>query len=396
MGYINFKEECFTANEQLKNRILNNENLFNKITSSKKLSKEFTPSNELSFKCFKERTFGNSYYKNEKDFITIENKNIICSKFYKCNFNNLKFKNCKFIGCIFEDCNFEKGGVIFEKCILIKEDSDEYPNLNRKDNWGCTFKNCKMYVKFISSNIGFAIFDNCFIYNSSFQISNMTSVVIINSELKNLNFEDISLFGAKIINTYIIDLEFTDKNQSKLDEQTFVDRIPLRYRNRNEYEGLYMVYETLANKFNNNSLKNNFGEYYFLCKNMQRKTLNFLPKTVSYLYLLSSGYGERPLYSILFSLFLILFFAILYLFLGLDVNDNLVQYTINSLMSTSFLDFINDFNEAFNLSVGMFAGIGLINCQPIPKAYFASNIEMLVGVVMVGIGTSTLIRKLIK
>ena len=106
---------------------------------------------------------------NEEDFYEINNEDIICTKFKNCSFKNLKFKNCRFIGCTFEDCIFELGGVIFENCTLIKEDTNKYPSLNKKDNLSCSFYNCKMYIKFLNSDISYCIFENCKIDISLFK-----------------------------------------------------------------------------------------------------------------------------------------------------------------------------------------------------------------------------------
>ena len=94
----------------------------------------------------------------------------------------------------------------------------------------------------------------------------MSSLMVINSEFKRIRIEDCDLSGAKIIDTYIIDLDFTDKMKTKFDQKTFFDQIKLREKNRDEYEGIYMTYETIADKFKENSLNNNFGEYYYLEK----------------------------------------------------------------------------------------------------------------------------------
>ena len=82
--------------------------------------------------------------------------------------------------------------------------------------------------------------------------------MVINSEFKRIRIEDCDLSGAKIIDTYIIDLDFTDKMKTKFDQKTFFDQIKLREKNRDEYEGIYMTYETIADKFKENSLNNNF------------------------------------------------------------------------------------------------------------------------------------------
>ena len=58
--------------------------------------------------------------------------------------------------------------------------------------------------------------------------------------------------------------------------------------------------------------------------------------------------------------------------------------------------FIKDFNEALNLSVGMFAGVGIDNGKPTEIGYLVANLEMLIGIVLMGVGVGTLVRKVIR
>ena len=71
------------------------------------------------------------------------------------------------------------------------------------------------------------IFNNCNLKNTNFEVSDMSSVIIINSNLNMIVIIDSDLSGIKIVNTYIEDLEFRDKDKSKLDEKSFIDKIIL-------------------------------------------------------------------------------------------------------------------------------------------------------------------------
>lgn len=395
MAYINFKEERVAAKSQLDKRIKNNEKLFREIRQTKTIPESCSPDKKYSYRDFQNHTFGGGHMKGEVDFEEVSNKNIVCTIFNNCKFSNIKFKDCKFIGCYFMECNFEGGGASFENCIFIKEDSEELPSLNKKDNFSCYFKECNIYGKFINCSLNYVIFNKCNIKNTTFELSDMTSVIIINSELNMVIITDVDLTGTKIVATYIEDLEFMDKDKSKMDEKTFIDKIQIKEGTRDEYEGLYMVYETLADKFKQNNLNNNFGEYYYLCNNMKRKTLKPIPKIGSFFNYFSCGYGERPLYAVYCSLFIILIFSILYLFSGIDINGELVKYGVFN-GNLNLFKFVGDFNESLNLSVGMFAGVGFCTAQPIPITYMVCNVEMLIGVVMMGVGIGTLTKKLVR
>ncbi len=395
MSYINFKEEVYKAKIQFENRTKNNERLFNQIKKDKNISSNYIPNEKYSFKEFNGSILGGGHPKSEDEFQEISYTDIICTKFINCKFSNIKFKGCKFIGCYFINCDFISGGAVFDECIFIKQESDTTPNLNKEDNFSCEFNECNVYAKFLNCDIGHIIFNKCNLRNTNFELNDMTSGIIFNCDLKKIIIIDTDLSGAKIVNSYIEDLEFRDKYKSKLDEKTFIDKIKLRKKNRDEYEGIYTVYENIADKFKENNLVNNFGEYYFLCRKTQRKVLKPIPRIMSFLGLVTCGYGERPLYAAYFSLFVIFVFSILYLIFGIKVDEQIVRYSFLENGHT-FREFLRDYNESLNLSVGMFAAVGLNEAQPAPISYMLSNIEMLLGVLMMGIGTGALVKKIVR
>ena len=395
MAYINFKEEIAAAKTQLKERINNNLRVFEKLSNSKDVYSEYNPNERYSFKEHNNLVIGGGHPKKEDEFQEVKDADIICAKFIKCRFSNIKFTNCKFIGCYFEECELMGGGVVFQDCIFVKQDKEDTPNLNKEDNFSCEFNHCNIYAKFINCTLEFIIFNKCILKNTNFELSDMSNGIIYDSTLEMIIISDTNLSGTKIVSTYIEDLEFRDKYKTKLDEKTFIDKIKFRKRNRDEYEGIYTVYENIANKFNDNNLKNNFGEYYFLCRKVQRKTLKPMPKIASTLSLLSCGYGERPMYAVYFSLFIIILFSILYLIFGMKVNEEIITYdSVNKFHGLRQM--LTDYNESLNLSVGMFAGVGLNEAQPSPRSYMLSNIEMLIGVLMMGIGIGALVKKIVR
>ena len=394
MGYINFKEEKYKAKNQLKNRRDNNKNLFNELVKSRDLPNTYIPDKEYSFKEFNDKHFGGGKILGEEEFIEIVNSDIICSIFTNCTFGNIKFKECSFIGCKFYECNFESGGVLFENCTFFKEESEKKPSLNRFDNFSCEFYKCNIYAKFDGCILGYLIFDKCLIHNTFFNLSDMSSLIIFNSEFKRIRIEDCDLSGAKIIDTYIIDLDFTDKMKTKFDQKTFFDKIKFREKNRDEYEGIYMTYETVADKFKENSLNNNFGEYYYLAKKTERKTLDFFPRIGSYLYWATSGYGERPINAIVFSLIMMAIFGVLYSIFGIEVKDNfisLVKYNIHDY--NGVLDCLR---QGFILSINLFSGVGANESIPVKFSEIIASFEIMFGVIMMGIGTGVVVRKLVR
>ena len=396
MGYINFKEEKYKAKNQLQNRLSNNKKLFDELVKSRDLPKTYMPDREYSFKKFSNKHFGGGKILGEEEFIEISNIDIICSIFTNCTFGNVKFKNCSFIGCKFNECNFESGGVLFENCTFFKEESEKKPSLNRFDNFSCEFYKCNIYSKFDGCILSYLIFDKCLIHNTFFNLSDMSSLMVVNSEFKRIRIQDCDLSGSKIIDTYIVDLDFTDKMKTKFDQKTFFDKIKLRKNNRDEYEGIYMTYETIADKFKENSLNNNFGEYYYLAKKTERSVLDFTPKMASYLYWATCGYEERAINSIVFSLIIMIVFGILYSIFGIEIDDT---NTVISLMRYNIYNYREIFaclKEGIILSVNLFSGVGANESIPVNLSEIIASFEIVFGVIMMGIGTGTVVRKLVR
>ncbi len=396
MAYINFKEEKYKGKIQIEKRKNNNEKLYQDIIKHKDSLNGIYPNLKYSFKKIINEYIGKKGILGEENFKEVINEDIVCSKFIDCIFTNVKFKDCKFIGCIFENCNFDEGGVIFENCIFIKEESEKLPSLNRKDNLGCSFYNCNIYAKFLNSDISYAIFEKSKLQNTNIELTNVSNVIMIDCELNEVEVVDSDFRGFKTFDTYMINFEFNDKFLTKFDEKTFFDKIEPRIKDKQEYEGIYEIYENIADEFKDNSLNNSFGEYYYLCKCTQRKSLKLLPKLGSYLNWITCGYGERPLFSIYSSLAIIVIFSFLYLITGIETDSRTILYTFNNISTWKIDILLKDFHEALDLSVALFACVGVINGKPTELGYMLVNIEILIGLVMIGIGSGTLVRRLIR
>lgn len=396
MAYVNFKEENYKMKIQLEKRKKNNDKNYNYIVKHKKEMRDYNPDNKYSYKNIESEFIGKEGLLDEIDYYNISNKDIICANFQDCTFANTKFINCRIIGCKFNGCKFTLGGVIFENCIFIMEDNIQSPSLNNEANYSCEFYNCEFYAKFKNCDLSFLILENCLIKNTSYEICMMKSMILNKCELNKIKICDCDLSSFKTHKCYIVDLEFDDKYKTKLDEKTFFDKLVERKKDRAEYEGLYMTYETIADKFKENTLDNNFGEYYYLGKKTEYKTLDIFPKIGSLLYRISCGYGERPFNALFMGIFIIIIFAFLYLLIGVDIDDNYVVYNLQTLQQFNFMKFIGDYNESLALSSGIFLGIGGYSCEPVQISLLLSDIEMILGTLTVGVGVGAIVRKIIR
>ena len=162
MSYINFKEEKFKTENQLKVRRENNAHIIKNLTEHKE-SLNIEYDKKYSFRNITDRVINNSKTLKEDEFLEIANETIICARFINCKFYNINFKECNFYGCIFENCDFSGCGVIFENCTLVKVETEKTPSLNVKENLSCEFINCNMYVKFQGSDISYLIIEDSLI-----------------------------------------------------------------------------------------------------------------------------------------------------------------------------------------------------------------------------------------
>ena len=396
MAYINFKEENYKLNIQLEKRKKNNDKNYNYIIKHKKEMTDYNPDNRYSYEIIENETLGKKGLLDEIDFYNIENKDILCASFRDCTFSNVKFINCRIIGCKFYNCEFNLGGVIFENCIFIMEDSVQPPSLNNFTNYSCEFYDCNFYCKFKNCDISYAIFENCLIKNTSFEICMMKSSILNLCEINKIKISDSDMSGFKTYKCYIVDLEFDDKYKTKFDEKTYFDKLIMRTKDKQEYEGISMTYETIADQFKENTLNNNFGEYYYLCKKTESKVLDPFPKFTSFLYRVSCGYGERPFNALFLGIFFIMIFGLIYLFVGVDINKIFVVYKLSDLLNINFNEFIHDYHQTLALSSGIFLGVGGYSCEPVKLSLFISDVEMILGVIVMGIGTGAIVRKIIR
>lgn len=395
MAYINFKEERYKTELLLSKRKKYNLNLYKKLKENNKKVDDIY-NKKYSYNIISNKTINTSDTLDEVEFTEIRDQNYFCTHFIKCKICNIKFINCKFIGCIFENCNFAGGGVIFENCIFMEETLRKKPSLNIKENLSCTFLNSNIYARFSNSIISYCIFENVNFKDTSFEVSDLSHVIMKSINFNKVEISDCNLRSIKILYPYMKDFKFNNKYKSTLDDKSFFDKLIIRHKTRSEYEGIYSIYEDIANEFNNNNLKNNFGEYYYWCKKTQRKVLKPFPKVSSYIYWITSGYGERILTPLVTSIIIMIIFAFIYMIFGVDFDGEIVKYITGQGLPGSITEFIAQYSEALNLSISIFVGLGTSNSFPTYSSNIFFDVEMIVGVIMLGIGIGTITRKLIR
>lgn len=81
---------------------------------------------------------------------------------------------------------------------------------------------------------------------------------------------------------------------------------------------------------------------------------------------------------------------------GVDFDGEIVKYITGQGLPGSITEFIAQYSEALNLSISIFVGLGTSNSFPTYSSNIFFDVEMIVGVIMLGIGIGTITRKLIR
>lgn len=311
----------------------------------------------------------------------ISESNFSYSNFIKCVFENMYFEECIFSGSEFIKCDFK--GVVFKDCnFSINECSIFNGNTQFID---CIFINC---------NLSKSIFNNVKMCKCKFISIDLREVIINDSLIKNMHISDCDCRSFSIINSSIESLDFEDEYLSKFNEDTFIDIIRKDKKDKYYYEKSFRIYKCLFSKFESNRLLSNAGEYYYLYKITELRTLTGINKIKSYIFWLLCGYGERPTYALISSIEIILIFTILYMFTGLNIEGNLIDYNLGFLLTFPMENLVSDFFKSLYFSIVTFTTVGYGDITPTGYSLLLSGIEMFLGVTMVGVWTATLARKI--
>lgn len=338
---------------------------------------------EIMIKTFESKLIGNNIKNSCKEIKILSNIEFKYNIFRSCQFNNIKFNNCSFSGTSFLNCDFNN--ISFENCFFYNSNGD-ISIFNNKTK----FKNC--------------CFTSCHMENSIFQSVNFYNVTFMNTNLKNSIFSEIYMDKVyitdsdcrsfKILSPDINEFKFDDNFLTKFDEYTFIDKIRIDKNYKKTYEIASKIYMDFASKFEANRLRDNCGEYYYLSKCMENKSLSGINKIKSSIFWLLCGYGERPTYALITSLEIVLVFAIIYMITGISVGGYIIDYKLALEYGTFMPDLIPDFMQSLYFSIVTFTTVGYGDITPIGSSTVLSGIEMLLGVTMVGVWTATLARKI--
>lgn len=340
-------------------------------------------------------------------------------------------QNTTFYGCIFEKCKFDEVvflNVIFEKCIFLEVND---PSLFRINNLESSIGDGLIIIDSIFQNSLWSICaSNTTIYNNYFVNAGLVNFKISNSDFRENTFYKCSFSNSKISDSNMFDTIFVENNISDI----IFDKVKIYY---NTYFGISRHLYYLSNSKNMifNYIFNNYVEhdyyrlsgmnkkkksyqYYYLAQMNYYKSISLLYKNrnslthsgdynyyrrksemfgrngvkqkfTSFIAWLTCGFGERPSYAIKNSLVIIFLFSIIYTQTGIIVDGKLRM--VNNLVSIK--DIILD-TTLFSFTTFVSLGYGYMS--PFGVSKIMSIIEMILGVLLIGLWIASLTKKILK
>lgn len=350
---------------------------------------EFTRS-EYKFAKFSDLTFGCEKVEDERDNARVSGICFYYCDFSMCGFSNLIFSNCAFVGCNFTECYTLGFAVVFEQCSFMSR----FQGKSAIDDAPSTFSNCELSARFINSDLSMAVIENSHFYFSYFETVNLKDTIFIDCSFDTAKMSDSDLRNTKILNPKFIEFYIEDSMQrTKVSKNTFLGKINYNKKESREVRFAADVYSQFNELFENNKLMDLSGEYFYLYKKTERMNMEGISKFKSLIGMLTCGYGERPSFSLLASLVLVLTCGTLYMFFGVNINGEVIYF------HPSLQNLFPPYNQLiiwYHFSLVTFSTVGYGNVVPVGGSLIVSAFEMVFGVIMVGIWVSTLVRKMVR
>lgn len=342
------------------------------------------------FATFRDLMFGKDEAEDESQLCTIKNILFYYCDFSLCGFSNMIFENCAFVGCNFKECYTMGFTTIFLECRFLNRVKGE----SNIDDAPSMFDGCELTVKFRNSDLSMTVFDQSHFYFSTFEAVNFNSTIFLDSNFDTVKMWDSDLRNTKIVNPKFIEFYIEDTfRASKVNKHTFLSEINFNPKEEREVRFAIEVYSQMCELFESNKQMALSGEYFYLYKKTESIHLKDFEKLKSTLGHLTCGYGERPLFSLMSSLVLILICGTLYMFFGVSMNNEIIVFhpTLSQLFPP-----LDQVILWYHFSLVTFSTVGYGNVVPVGGSLIVSAFEMVLGIIMVGIWVSTLVRKMVR
>lgn len=344
--------------------------------------------NEYQLTKFSDITFGKGKATHEDDLMKVSGICFYYCSFSMCGFSNISFENCSFVGCDFVECYTLGIVLVFRNCSFVsrslgKKSIEDMPSL---------FESCEFTVRFFDCDVSSIVFDKTHFYFSYFENVSMVDAIYLDCSFDTTQIRGCNLKGTKIVHPKFIEFYVDDLDKkTKVNRKTFLDHINFNKKEQREVKDAVEVYYAFSELFENNKIMDFSGEYFFLSQKTGIRNLEGFAKFKSFLSLITCGYGERPFYSLMGSLTLVFVCGTLYMFFGVSSNNEVLVF--QPTLANPFPTF-DQWIVWYHFSLVTFSTVGYGNVVPIGRSLVVSAFEMVLGVVMVGIWVSTLVRKM--
>jgi len=332
----------------------------------------------------------------QQDYTDIKLEDV---RYSNCEFRNISFKNNSFsnaifISCKFINCKFIRGRISlrnfleFNKCIL----ENLYIN-------NCDFSS--LYIK------------ECSLYKVDFKNSFMKGCNFIKNSYDEVRFiDDCNLMDCIIKEMEgTMDIKFiNEKSYTKLNYGSYIGKFNYKDMKKNNgcinkkehcncickanYLNISFSYMDFGGQYLRNHVRGRYGRCFYQSKLAFHRTLKGRKKFYSYVANIVCGYGEKPYRSFMLSLIIILVFALLYMITGISCASGIIGFRgLIDNFSVGML--LKNVIYCIHFSLVTFSTVGYGDLLPYNMSgIILTSIEIIMGIIMIGIWTSTLVRKM--
>ncbi len=333
-------------------------------------------------------SFGKTKASSVEDLHRISGIRFFYCNFTDCTFCNVQFENCTFVGCTFKECYTSDQGLTFEHCGFYSLVAGK----KSTDDMHVTFVECELAVRFSGCDLTHAVFHKTNFYFSQFSDTRLNGAIVCDCTFDTVTFSDCNFCGSRIIGTKFMDFTLMDRvGRSRVDRHSFFGELVFNRSLDREVRFAREVYCALNELFESNSVTSLSGEYFYLFKKTELLQLDRASKAFSYAGLLTCGYGERPFFSLLVSAAIVILCGCLYVLFGISTGAGTLVFhptLAHPLPEWSVV------SQCLHFSLVTFSTTGYGNVTPVGWSMGVSAAEMVMGVIMVGVFVSTLVRKM--
>ena len=203
--------------------------------------------------------------------------------------------------------------------------------------------------------------------------SSLMKADLRHANLHSANLEQANLLGVKLDNAKLEGVKWGEK----VWQEILGDQSQNISEQRRLYSEAEVIYRNIGRVLRFNGLTEEAGVFFYREMVMRRKQFpRFSTKRILFRLIDAyCGYGEKPLRLIFFSIVKIVFFAMLYVFVGIQHDGNIQAVTLVTPLS----DAVSHFFDALYFSLVTFTTLGYGDYSPAGLSRFIASIEALVG-----------------